>query len=129
MINKIFITLLFLPTLIFGQIPKDCSSCTSVLIESNEIVDLEIYKLRLLKNEIYARKGYVFSNKEFKDYFGKLSWYKPLTNNKLVKLSGIETKNVEIISQRISEISQFISVEENSKYLTEKCLFVRQMIL
>lgn len=116
--KKLIIILFLFPTIIFAQIPKDCFNCSSVLIESSELGNLEIYKLRLLKNEIYARKGYVFSNKEFKDYFKKLSWYKPLNNNKLIKLSDTETRNVATISQRISEISEFISVEENSKYKT-----------
>lgn len=110
--------LLMIPMILQAQIPKDCSSCSSRIIQTGEIDKLEIYNLRLLKNEIYARNGYVFSNKEFKEYFNKLSWYKPLKNNKSIKLSDIETKNIEIISQRLTEISKFISVEENSKYLT-----------
>ncbi len=104
--------------ILLAQIPKNCSTCSIKIIESSELENIEIYNLRLLKNEIYARKGFVFSNKEFKDYFNKMSWYKPLSSNKLVKLSEIETRNVETISQRISDISQFISVEENSKYRT-----------
>lgn len=113
----IFVLLMF-PMIFLAQIPKNCSDCSTIIIESSDLENLDMYNLRILKNEIYARKGYAFSNKEFKDYFSKLSWYKPLNSNKLVKLSDIETKNVEMIGQRISEISQFISVEENSKYKT-----------
>lgn len=104
--------------ILLAQIPKNCSTCSIKIIESSELENIEIYNLRLLKNEIYARKGFVFSNKDFKDYFKKKTWYKPTNNNKLIKLSEIETRNVETISQRISDISQFISVEENSKYRT-----------
>ncbi len=116
--KNLILVLLFFPAIIFAQIPKDCSNCSSALIELNELENIEIYNLRLLKNEIYARKGYIFSNAEFKDYFKKLSWYKPLNNNKSIKLTDTESRNVATISQRISEISEFISVEENSKYKT-----------
>ncbi len=110
--------LLLVPSILLAQAVKDCSSCSLKLIEYSQIENLEIYNLRLLKNEIYARKGFVFSNNEFKKHFEKQTWYKPKNNNKSIQLSEIETKNVEVISQRISEISQFISVEENSKYRT-----------
>ncbi len=110
--------LLLSPSILLSQIPKNCSTCSTKIIESSELDNIEIYNLRLLKNEIYARKGFVFSNKDFKIYFKKQTWYKPKNNNKSIQLSEFETRNVTTISQRISEISQFISVEENSKYRT-----------
>ncbi|WP_430816593.1 YARHG domain-containing protein [Carboxylicivirga sp. RSCT41] len=48
------------------------------LIESE--VDLRLLSmsdLRLLRNEIYARKGYVFKSKELTLHFKKFQWYKP----------------------------------------------------
>ncbi len=116
---KCFVCILFLVSnTMIAQIPKNCSNCSMKIIESSELDNVEIYNLRLLKNEIYARKGFVFTNKDFKEYFKKQNWYKPKNNNKSIQLSEIETQNVETITQRISEISQFISVEENSKYRT-----------
>ncbi len=117
-LKSFVIFLLTYTSILTAQIPKNCSTCSTVYIESNELDNLEIYTLRLLKNEIYARNGYVFANKEFKEYFNKQVWYKPSNNNKSIQLSVTETKNIEIINQRINEISQFISVEENSKYKT-----------
>ena len=32
---------------------------------------------RLLRNELYARHGYVFNSQDLKDYFGSKSWYRP----------------------------------------------------
>ena len=31
----------------------------------------------LLRNEIYARHGYIFKDKALKEFFGKMAWYKP----------------------------------------------------
>ena len=35
-------------------------------------------ELKLARNEIYARKGYIFSDPEMAEYFGKKEWYRPL---------------------------------------------------
>lgn len=53
--------------------------------------------VRIMRNEIYARHGYVFNSADLKEYFSKLPWYKPLNNNALVKLNAIETLNVDIL--------------------------------
>jgi hypothetical protein len=37
---------------------------------------------RVIRNLPYARKGYVFKNKELKDYFNKIEWYLPDPNYK-----------------------------------------------
>ena len=53
--------------------------------------------IRIMRNEIYARHGYVFNSADLKEYFSKQPWYKPLNNNNAVKLNAIETLNVEIL--------------------------------
>jgi hypothetical protein len=50
-----------------------------------------------MRNEIYARHGYVFNSADLKKYFGSQSWYKPINNNAAVKLSNIEALNVDIL--------------------------------
>ena len=54
-------------------------------------------QLRLMRNEILARHGYVFQSKDLRDYFSKKWWYKPAANNNAVKLNVIEQTNVELI--------------------------------
>ena len=34
-------------------------------------------ELKLARNEIYARRGYIFSDPEMAEYFGKKEWYRP----------------------------------------------------
>ncbi|MCQ2974017.1 MAG: YARHG domain-containing protein [Bacteroidales bacterium] len=55
--------------------------------------------LRIMRNEIYARHGYVFNSADLKEYFGKMSWYHPVSNNSSVKLSELETLNINIIKK------------------------------
>lgn len=61
----------------------------------SDIAHLSDYELKIMRNEIYARHGYIFQSKDMKQYFSKQSWYRPTTSN--VKLSSIEQYNVNFI--------------------------------
>ena len=54
-------------------------------------------QLRLMRNEILARRGWVFQSKDLKDHFGSQSWYQPKGNNSSIKMSVIEQTNIELI--------------------------------
>ena len=54
-------------------------------------------QLRVMRNEIYARHGYVFSSADLKAHFSKMSWYNPLNDNSKVHLSQLEQLNVDLI--------------------------------
>ena len=52
--------------------------------------------LRLMRNAILAKHGYVFQSKDLKDYFGAQRWYKPAPNAD-IELSFIEQLNADLI--------------------------------
>lgn len=70
---------------------------TTYPIYSECLEALSASQLRLLRNEIYARHGYVFKSKELNDYFSQKSWYYPEPNLKEVELSGLEKENLDWI--------------------------------
>lgn len=51
--------------------------------------------LPYIRNEIFARKGYVFKSDKYNEYFNKMPWYKPKYEN--IELNEIEMKNIEFI--------------------------------
>lgn len=51
----------------------------------------------LVRNEIFARKGYIFSDSKWDDFFSKQSWYKPDVFFEYNKLNQIEKINVQQI--------------------------------
>jgi hypothetical protein len=71
--------------------------------------------LRILRNEIYARHGRMFSSPKSKDlqkYFEAQQWYKPDPNFKDDQLSETEFKNISLIkAAEESAISKFAEVE------------------
>lgn len=56
-------------------------------------------ELRIMRNEIYARHGYVFSDEKLQDFFQSQPWYQPITDNSKVQLSPLEVFNIQIIKQ------------------------------
>ena len=45
-------------------------------LSASELTDLSNQELRIARNEIFARRGYIFGNKELKNYFESQSWYR-----------------------------------------------------
>ncbi|MCR4030614.1 MULTISPECIES: M949_RS01915 family surface polysaccharide biosynthesis protein [Flavobacterium] len=113
-----FYVIFFAAFSITAQNKLDCSKCSSELIDEAKLRNEDVSSLKLLKNEIYARKGYVFSNAEYANIFKKYNWYKPVKDNKSIVFSDTELRNIAIIGQRISELSEYLINEKNSKYKT-----------
>ena len=68
--------------------------------------------MRVLRNEIYARRGRVFKDKELQKYFEAQRWYRPNPDFKDEMLSETESKNLAIIKE-VEEysISKFSEAE------------------
>lgn len=128
-LNLLFSLFLFLVFSISarGQALKDCSSCSTRSVKTSELVGLSSKELRLLKNEIYARKGYVFSNRELKEYFSQYAWYRPLGDNTKVILNDYEQSNVTIIDlfldekeiEKLTMDLAYLPEDSKDKYLLE----------
>ncbi len=81
-------------------------------INEDMLTGLFIEDLRVLRNEIYARHGRVFKDKELQKYFESQPWYKADPEFTDDKLSEVESKNVATLkaAEEVS-ISKFIKVE------------------
>jgi vacuolar-type H+-ATPase subunit I/STV1 len=55
------------------------------------------FDLNIMENEILARYGYIFKDKEMKSYFSEQKWYSPKNSNVDKLLSVTEKKNLETI--------------------------------
>lgn len=68
-------------------------------LSEEELMAYSIEELGYIRNEIFARHGYIFGNNEYKDYFESKSWYEPNSNFKgnYDELNRYEEANVELI--------------------------------
>lgn len=67
------------------------------LLTTEDIKGLSKAELRIARNEIFARHGYIFKSKDMAEYFGQFEWYHPTSSNVTSELSKIETKNVSFL--------------------------------
>lgn len=70
-------------------------------IDTSDLIDLSKEQLRFLRNEIFARRGYIFQSQDLNEYFLKFNWYEPkYTSNEIINyLSEIDQTNIEQIKQ------------------------------
>ena len=72
----------------------------NTLLHGSELNYYDKPTLRLMRNFILARRGYVFQSKDLKEYFEKQPWYRPADSNDDVQLSLLERLNIELIKYR-----------------------------
>jgi hypothetical protein len=60
--------------------------------------NVTLYDLRILRNEIFARRGRRFTTPWLRDYFGMQSWYSPSATYTDRDLSAVDTANIALIT-------------------------------
>lgn len=70
------------------------------LLTPSEIEKYTKRELKIMRNEIFARHGYIFKTEDMKTYFASQPWYKPIAHDVSDKLTEIEKKNIELIKAR-----------------------------
>lgn len=73
-------------------------------------------ELRLMRNEILARHGYRFSSPDLREWFEELDWYKPVDDNKSIKLNIIEQTNVQLIKSEEADRHPVSAVSLSGKW-------------
>jgi hypothetical protein len=68
-------------------------------LRESDVVGLTAWDLKIMRNEIYARHGYIFKTKDMIDYFYNQPWYTPRYNSVEQRFSAIEKKNILFIRQ------------------------------
>lgn len=80
-----------------SDFPGSYPQASARLLVSDDVVSLNKQDLRIMRNEIFARHGYIFKTTEMKGYFERLSWYKPIYDDVTNQLTSVEKSNVEFI--------------------------------
>lgn len=64
-------------------------------LTEEDLKGLSSEQLRIMRNEIYARNGYIFQDRKLREYFMQKSWYSPVSRD--ISLTQIEQYNVLFI--------------------------------
>ncbi|MEL6562763.1 MAG: YARHG domain-containing protein [Bacteroidota bacterium] len=69
-------------------------------LDPEELQELTLEELKIMRNEIFARYGYQFrKGGQMDQYFKKTNWYRPQFSNVDDFLTSLEKKNIKLIQQ------------------------------
>lgn len=87
-------------TQVAGSGPIDFGVMASRRLTDEDLAGLTKQELRIARNEIYARHGYIFKSQDLKDYFGSKDWYQPMYSDAAsLSLNEFERYNVDFIKR------------------------------
>lgn len=81
---------------IHGKYPQ----ASQRLLNSSDLSGLGTKDLKIMRNEIFARHGYLFETQDMKAYFERQNWYQGLYQNVQSKLTEIEKNNISLIKNQ-----------------------------
>ena len=82
------------------------------IIERRELWDLSQSELRILRNTIYAKYGYIFQSVDLQIYFRQFAWYSAVNTNVDNYLSEIDKENIFRIQQREKSFEDLLAYQE-----------------
>lgn len=74
------------------------------LLTADDVSNLNGWELKIMRNEIFARYGYIFKTEEMRNYFMYEKWYVPKYENVDDRISDVEKKNIELIKRYESRL-------------------------
>jgi len=66
----------------------------ATIIDPSDLAFLTLDQLRILRNAVFARRGYIFRSADLRSYFGSKPWYRP------------SERSMDAISRRLSPTEQ-----------------------
>jgi hypothetical protein len=82
------------------------------VIERSELWDLSQSELRILRNTIFAKYGYIFRSVDLQNHFSRFSWYQATHTNVDNRLSQIDNENIARIQERENSLAEIVSYQK-----------------
>ena len=69
------------------------------MLTDKDLKGMSTDELKMMRNEIFARHGYIFNDPKLNAYFKAQSWYKPTNDINSVQLNAVESYNANFIKE------------------------------
>lgn len=81
-------------------------------LSESEVSSMGAEEIQFTINQIYAKNGYIFQREEIQNYFSKMSWYTPVSNNvSRLSLSPVDRSNLNLLVRYRDSISSHTGVQ------------------
>lgn len=84
-------------------LPGSYPEGSSRYLSGGELASKSCSELQVMRNEIFARHGYIFKTDDMRGYFSRQSWYRPRAADVSGELSAVEKSNAQTIKQYESD--------------------------
>lgn len=74
-------------------------NASTTLLKEEDISNMYMADLEVMRNAIYARHGYSFPNRRMRYLFDKISWYVPVSIDVRDDLTEIELANIQLLKR------------------------------
>jgi hypothetical protein len=99
--------------------PGDMEHFENRLVTEEMLKGLSLHELRLLRNEVYARRGRQFRTEWLAQYFWSQPWYEAREDNAEPELSEVEKKNIATIVAYERKVKESLSTAPVTNALLE----------
>lgn len=72
-------------------------SSNEVYLTDDDLIGLSTAELRLERNKIFAKHGYIFKSSELNQYFSQFDWYNSQYDNVDDMLTDVDKQNIDLI--------------------------------
>lgn len=73
-----------------------------------DVEDKSLEQLRIMRNEIFARHGYIFKSEDLQEYFSQKEWYEGKHENVNDLLTSIDSANIQLLLRKEKEIRSLL---------------------
>lgn len=81
-----------------SKVVTEINTSTKKLTES-DVKNLKKLELEILRNTIFARHGYTFKKKSYRQFFDPVEWYVPVSNDVSGTLTPLEKDNIALLER------------------------------
>lgn len=74
-------------------------NASTTKLKEEDLKNLKKLELEIIRNTIYARHGYSFKKKSFRQFFDYVDWYIPISNDVSGKLTLLEQNNIKLLDR------------------------------
>lgn len=72
---------------------------STTLLKEKDLKNLKKLELEILRNTIFARHGYTFKKKSYRQFFDPVDWYVPVSTDVNKELTVIEKQNIKLLQR------------------------------
>jgi hypothetical protein len=89
----------------YGELYRSASdvitklNASKTVLTEEDLKNLKKLELEIIRNTIFARHGYAFKKKNYRQFFDFVDWYMPVSNNVTSALTAVEKENIKLLER------------------------------